>query len=118
MREVFFSSCSVPESLAEYHTTLKRFSQNLSSTRSNVAADNGGVLNEASNQQLASVNLPIGDAFEFAGKRTAGVTAVLPLGAEYAALLSVCAIKTWIAPHLLAEVNTNFEVAPFLLRYS
>ena len=48
--------------------------------------------------------MPIGDAFEHIGKRKAAPTSVMPLGPDYAALLSVCSLKTWIAPHLLAEV--------------
>ncbi|KAL4546410.1 hypothetical protein Ndes2526B_g01633 [Nannochloris sp. 'desiccata'] len=110
LREVFFATCSVPESLTEYHTTVKRFSENVTSTRSNVAhADN---ISEGVNRtvdQLSGGELRIGEGFAFAGKRILSAASVSPLGPEYAALLSVCSLKTWIAPYLLAEAARQLE---------
>jgi hypothetical protein len=108
LKEVFFATCSVPQSLTEYHTTLKRVSQNVASSLLNVVqAPNNSSEEELTrtNHQPSSADQRSGGAFEFAGKRIINAASVLPLGPEYAALLSVCSIKTWIAPHLLAEVN-------------
>jgi len=106
LREVFFANCSVPESLTEYHTTIKRISENVNSTRLNVPrAENvsAGVNTTISDQRTAK-EPPIGDGFAFSGKRILNAASVVPLGPDYAALLSVCSLKAWIAPHLLAEV--------------
>jgi hypothetical protein len=115
LREVFFSSCSVPESLTEYHTLLKRFSEDITLARSNVAADRSEEINRTS-RQPSNVDMCTGDSFEFAGKSRQNAATIVPLGPEYAALLSVCSIKTWIAPHMLVEVIST--VAPFSLNFS
>jgi hypothetical protein len=107
LREVFFATCSVPESLTEYHSTLKRIAENLVPTRSNMGGiASGSDEGNGTIDHLPGVQPRIGDAFEFAGKRNLNAASVVPLGPEYAALLSVCSIKTWIAPHLLAEVRS------------
>ena len=106
LRNTFFSSFAPLEGLGEYQTTLLRLSERLSLENSA-----GEALPLESIPQFSPINAshapkvpaPLGGNFEFTGQQTN--LAVVPLGAEYAALLSVCAIKTWISPHLLAEVK-------------
>lgn len=111
LRETFFSSFSAPEGLSEYQATLFRLSErlmaaqssqeaNVESTRQSVAISNGA----------ASVG-----RFQYVGKRSP--MALTPFGPNYVALLSVCSIKTWIAPHLLAEVS-KFDIGGMFLCFS
>ena len=118
LRETFFSSFSPPEGFTDYQAPLFRISERLMEEQS----QHNELSIEAPGNPIAKVDRPVSSSqLQYSGKRSS--IALTLFGPNYIALLSVCSLKTWLAPHLLAEVSfmvsqlcmdiRRFAVEPF-----
>jgi len=99
LRKTFFSTFAPPEGMSEFQDLLDQLSKT-----TKPALVQGRI--DPSLPEGGGPNLPaeVTSEYHLAGKQRNSLY-VVPLGAQYAALLSICSAKCWLAPPLLAEVS-------------
>ena len=110
LRRTFFATFNPPDGLVEFQDLLLRLSDSLG------CEEIGGAhptLTAAA--EHADDSQPADCAIDFPGRKTHSL--LDPVGPQYAAVLSTCAMKCWLSPLLLAEVRRGENVMLLLFSW-